>query len=60
LSDDFPTVIFNEIGNETKGNKVFVKLNFELSLPEQILSYLYQQTICLNIHPSRFMESNNG
>lgn len=45
LSDDFPTVIFNEIGNETKGNKVFVKLNFELSLPEQILSYLYQMEI---------------
>jgi len=45
LNDDLPTVIFNAKLNEKKMEKKYEQIDFETSLPKQILSYLFQNEI---------------
>ncbi|MFN8256956.1 MAG: bifunctional diaminohydroxyphosphoribosylaminopyrimidine deaminase/5-amino-6-(5-phosphoribosylamino)uracil reductase RibD [Bacteroidales bacterium] len=39
------TIIFNEIKNETSGNKEFIKINFEKNSLQEMLDVLYQKQI---------------
>jgi diaminohydroxyphosphoribosylaminopyrimidine deaminase/5-amino-6-(5-phosphoribosylamino)uracil reductase len=43
--DDVPVYIFNRLESKTAGNLVFVKLDFEKNVEEQIANHLYQKGI---------------
>ena len=42
INDNLPTIIFNEVKDDLKGEKHYKKIDFSISIPKQILNLLYQ------------------
>lgn len=42
INDNLPTIILNEVKDDLKGEKHYMKIDFSISIPKQILNLLYQ------------------